>query len=234
MLAPLSALVLATATSTVLVGPSASERPRPAHLQKGFDPSGWLFEITPSGSFCLPTAAVKCKTGDGKTGPFLGGHFQFGYRPLRHIAIGLAYSGAALRPSWSFDVLLDNEPRERSYKKFAQIHGVYAWGRPILGLGPVDLGAELGLGWAIQIFPLSTPADTTMIAQGFSMYFAPVFDVFVHPNVYIGIKGTFYVNPIIKLRVKGPDGTTKRNRVKNEDQFPVNQALVGVRVGVIF
>ena len=225
----LGALALLLAT-----GDAHAKDSRPAHLKRGFSPRGWILEFSPSVSLCMPTAAVKCKTDNGSTGPFLGGQFQFGFRPLRHIAIGIAYSGAALRPNWSFDVDLDNEPRQRVYAKYAQIHGVYAWGRPILGLGPVDLGAEVAFGWSTQIWKLTTPADTTMSSSGFSMYVAPVVDVFVHPHVYLGIKGSFYINPQLKVRVKGPGGTIKRDRVKNDDQFPVNQILLGLRLGVLF
>ncbi len=225
-------------TFSVLAPGEADAKPREKipvdYASDNFTPMGAILELMPAASLCLPTAAAQCKNPEwGRTGLMAGGQFSAGYRPLRHIAIGGSYVGAAVTLDW--DVTESASiPMERQFNGFGQIHAGYLFARPTIGYQRVDFAFEVGGGFSWAKFPGSGPNGfTQMYSRGFSMLLGPTLDVFLARHFYLGVKANFILNVQTRVCIEDADGKRCRRRNKDDDQLPIHQILPGIHLGFV-
>jgi hypothetical protein len=238
MLASMLARLVPAAVALALLAPGHAlakkkEKKPVNYSSESFTPMGMIIEFMPAASLCMPTAAVACKSRWGTTAPSFGGQFTLGYRPVRHIAIGIAYVGSTLRLDWN---VVDSmaEPLNRKFEGLAQIHGGYMFARPTYSYHRLDVAVEVGGGFSYTKFPGSADNGFTgMYARGFSLLMAPTVDVFLARKVYMGVKVDFIMNIQSKVCVEDDNGKTCRARNKDDDQLPIHQILPGIHLGFV-
>jgi hypothetical protein len=213
--ATLPALVAAV---TAFWGDSAGAAPR-------FEPQhrGAVIEVIPQVSICVPTAIVSCNS-DGSTRPFVGGTFNLGFRATRLIHIGLSYSGASLRPDYEREL-------RPAYAEYGQLHGGWAVFRPNFDRGILELGMDIGAGYSWLNFPYADAPGVT--SQGFSLKLAPIIAFFVHPHVYLGIRGDMILNFHGQVCVDTGVGGERCEERSESEQLPIHQFLGGLALGFV-
>lgn len=200
---------------------------------------GVVLELMPAGTMCLPTLIFKCKlTGLGKTKPFVGGAFTFGFRAERHAMFGISYSGAAVQPDYNLP--------DRRYAQYGHLHHALGIVRVMFPLGRWEPVIEGGAGYSHHILPLE--GGGKVFSQGFAAKVAAGVAVWLHEHFYMSLKVDFLLNVHSKVCREGladlppqggmgppvaQDRCIKRNipEAKSE-QIPIHLVMPGLAFGV--
>lgn len=191
---------------------------------------GGQAEVMMGGSLCIPSRA-DCKTATdviGKTGPSMGLGFTLGFRPLRSLMIGAAYNAGFFNPDYL--TAANSDAFRLAYQ-----NSVYAVIRGIIPVWRFDFGLEIGPGWSRQAFvtrPGALPYDK-QFSQGFSLKTAPVINLYVTRQFFIGAKIDFLWNFHGEVCTQ-TGGSRACLRKATDDQASVHQMIVGVNLGGTF
>ncbi len=207
--------------------------------------TGGQAELTFGGSLCIPGAASCSSAVDvvGKTGPSIGAGFTLGYRPLKSLFIGAAYNVGFFNP----DYRLADDASVDVYK-LAYQNSVFGVIRGILPLWRFDLGLELAPGWSRQAFKvadaqlLRTPPElgetitvSKEFSQGFALKTAPVIDIYITRQIFLGVKLDLIFNFHREVCYDHDDGTRRSCfRKQADNQASVHQMIVGAHIGGTF
>ncbi len=183
-------------------------------------------------SLCIPGKG-DCKSADtvsGKTGPSFGMGFTLGFRPIKYLLIGGAYNLGFFNPDYK-DGIAD------VYKSAYQ-NSLFGVVRAIIPIWRIDLGIEVAPGWSRQTFKVREGLASTFLgdkvySQGFALKTAPVVDIFITRQFFVGAKVDFIFN--FHKEVCSASGSSS-GCVKNEDnnQASVHQMLIGLHLGATF
>jgi hypothetical protein len=187
---------------------------------------GGQIEFFAGATACIPGEAecsVDAAGIDGFTLPSFGMGVNLGWRANRYVMVGGAYRFGMFHPD--FDVVGGSDYR------FAYQNSVYAVVRPILPLGRVDIGVDLGPGWSRQVF--QRDGDRRDYSQGFSFVIGPTIDVFLTDRFFIGAKVDFLLNAHGEVCSEAGDRTVCTS-AGNRDVAPVHQVIYGIHLGGTF
>ena len=182
----------------------------------------------------------------GKTGPSIGAGFTIGYRPHRSFFFGAAYNVGFFNTDYRLSEPLDAGVYE-IYKSAYQ-NSVFGVLRGILPLWRFDLGLELAPGWSRQTFNIGdvnfqvTDEDGELISgitkeysQGFALKTAPVIDIYITRQLFIGAKIDFIWNFHGEVCYQYDEGATKKCFGRRQsNQSSVHQMIVGAHIGGTF
>jgi hypothetical protein len=187
---------------------------------------GGQIEFFAGATACIPGEA-ECSidaTGiDGFTLPGFGMGVNLGWRANRYVMVGGAYRFGMFHPD--FDVVAASDYR------YAFQNSVYAVVRPILPIGRVDLGVDLGPGWSRQEF--IRDGDRRDYSQGFSFVIGPTIDVFLTDRFFLGAKVDFLLNAHGEVCSQAGDRTVCTS-AGSRDVAPVHQVIYGIHLGGTF
>lgn len=192
---------------------------------------GGQAEVLLGGSLCIPSRA-DCKTATdviGKTGPSMGLGFTLGFRPIRSLMIGAAYNAGFFNPDY-----LAYGSKADAFR-FAYQNSVYAVVRGIIPVWRFDIGFEIGPGWSRQVFTSqrgALPYDR-QFSQGFSLKTAPVVNLYITRQFFIGAKIDFLWNFHREVCTQTGDSRVCMTKA-TDDQASVHQMIVGVNLGGTF
>lgn len=220
-----SARLAASALAAALVLTAATAA-RAADVKR----RGGQAEVLMGGSMCIPSHAACRAATDvvGSTGPSMGLGFTLGFRPLRTLMIGAAYNVGFFNPNY-----LTSDTSADAFR-LAYQNSVFAVIRGILPLWRFDFGLEIGPGFSRQAFLSkgALPYDK-QFSQGFALKTAPVIDLYVTRQFFIGAKIDFLWN--FHRQVCADAGGTRVCQTRgNNDQASVHQMIVGVHLGGTF
>lgn len=192
---------------------------------------GGQAEVLIGGTMCIPSRA-DCKTATdviGKTGPSMGLGFTLGFRPLRTLMIGASYNAGFFNPDY-----LAYGTNSDAFRLGYQ-NSVYAVIRGIIPIWRLDFGLEVGPGWSRQTFTSQKgvlPYDK-QFSQGFSLKTAPVINLYVTRQFFIGAKIDFLWNFHREVCTQTGDSRLCMRKA-TDDQASVHQMIVGVNLGGTF
>jgi len=191
---------------------------------------GGQAEVLMGGSMCIPSHAACRAATDviGSTGPSMGMGFTLGFRPLRTLMIGAAYNVGFFNPNY-----LATGSNADAFRVAYQ-NSVFAVIRGIIPIWRFDLGLEIGPGYSRQTFVArdTLPYDK-QFSQGFAFKTAPVIDLFVTRQFFIGAKVDFLWNFHRQVCADAGGSRVCQTRGSN-DQASVHQMIVGVHLGGTF
>ena len=193
---------------------------------------GGQVEGTFGASLCIPGKG-DCKSADdvsGKTGPSFGMGFLIGFRPIKYLLIGGAYNLGFFNP--------DYKDGAADVYKSAYQNSVFGVVRAIIPIWRVDIGLELAPGWSRQTFKVREGLASAFLgdkvySQGFALKTAPVVDIFITRQFFVGVKVDFIFN-FHKQVCSSSGGTSGCTTQENNKQASVHQMLAGVHVGGTF
>jgi hypothetical protein len=210
--------------------PRPEEEPRvrtePAPQHYGPRREGGQIEFFAGATACIPGEAecnIDAAGIDGFTLPSFGMGVNLGWRANRYVMLGGAYRFGMFHPD--FDVVAASDYR------FAYQNSIYAVVRPILPIGRVDIGVDLGPGWSRQVF--QRDGDRRDYSQGFSFIIGPTVDVFVTDRFFIGAKVDFLLNAHAEVCSQAGNRTTCTG-ASSRDVAPVHQVIYGIHLGGTF
>ncbi|MCA9714928.1 MAG: hypothetical protein KC468_09595 [Myxococcales bacterium] len=207
---------------------------------------GGQAEVTFGGSLCIPSAA-DCGSADdvvGKTGPGIGLGVTLGYRPHRSFFFGAAYNLGFFNPDYRLTEPLDANMLD-IYKNAYQ-NSVFGVLRGILPLWRFDLGIELAPGWSRQTFNIGDAgyrieldsgevvSVTKEYSQGFALKTAPVIDIYITRQLFLGAKLDFIWNFHGKVCFQHDEGSTTTCYDREGNQASVHQMIFGLHIGGTF
>ena len=187
---------------------------------------GGQIEFFAGATACIPGEAdcgVEGAGIDGYTLPSFGMGVNLGWRANRWVMLGGAYRFGMFHPN--YDIVAGAD-----YNVAFQ-NSVYAVVRPILPIGRVDIGVDLGPGWSRQSF--LRDGDRSDYSQGFSFIVGPTIDVFVTDRFFIGAKVDFLLNAHNEVCQSAGDRTVCTN-AGSRDVAPVHQVIYGIHLGGTF
>jgi len=193
---------------------------------------GGQVEGTFGASLCIPGKG-DCKSADdvsGKTGPSFGMGFLIGFRPIKYLLIGGAYNLGFFNP--------DYKDGAADVYKSAYQNSVFGVVRAIIPIWRVDIGLELAPGWSRQTFKVREGLASAFLgdkvySQGFALKTAPVVDIFITRQFFVGAKVDFIFN--FHKQVCSASGSTSGCTTADDNkQASVHQTLVGVHLGGTF
>lgn len=184
-------------------------------------------------SLCIPGKA-DCKSADmvsGKTGPSFGMGFTLGFRPIKYLMIGGAYNLGFFNPDYRDG---PTDLYQRAYQN--SVFGVI---RAIIPVWRFDFGLEVAPGWSRQTFRVRDGLASTLLgekqySQGFALKTAPVIDIFLTRQFFIGAKIDFIFNFHKQVCTQATDGSRACAIKDDSKQASVHQMLVGVHLGGTF
>ena len=193
---------------------------------------GGQVEGTFGASLCIPGKG-DCKSADdvsGKTGPSFGMGFMVGFRPIKYLLIGGAYNLGFFNPDYK------NGPAD-IYKSAYQ-NSLFGVVRAIIPIWRIDLGLEVAPGWSRQTFKVKEGFASALFgdkvySQGFALKTAPVVDIFITRQFFVGAKVDFIFN-FHKQVCSSSGGSSGCKTLEDNNQASVHQMLVGVHVGGTF
>ena len=221
-------LVLAATLCTLTLAALAPSSASAADVKR----RGGQVEGTFGASLCIPGKG-DCKSADdvsGKTGPSFGMGFTLGVRPIKYLMIGGAYNLGFFNPDYK-DGPIDVYKSAYQNSLFGVIRG-------IIPIWRVDLGLEIAPGWSRQTFKVKEGLASAILgdkvySQGFALKTAPVVDIFVTRQFFVGAKVDFIFN--FHKEVCSSRGSNTGCAVgEDNDQASVHQMLVGFHLGGTF
>lgn len=223
----------------------ATAIPSSAEARPNVKRTGGQAELTLGGSLCIPGAAGCSSAVDvvGKTGPSIGAGFTLGYRPIKSLFIGAAYNVGFFNP----DYRLATDASVDVYK-LAYQNSIFGVIRGIVPVWRFDFGLELAPGWSRQAFKVAdaqlvrTPpalGESLVVSkefsQGFALKTAPVIDIYITRQVFIGAKVDFIFNFHREVCYDHDDGARRSCfRKQADNQASVHQMIVGAHIGGTF
>ncbi len=245
-------LVAATLCATLAYAAPAENSA--AAAQPKVKREGGQAELTFGGSLCVPGVASCSASPDvvedtnvfGSTDPSWGAGFTIGYRPHRAFLFGAAYNVGFFRPNYRSSEPIDADMfaiYKRAYQ--SSVFGVL---RGILPLWRFDLGLELAPGWSRQSFDVVDgrlqvkdenseliPGIRKVFSQGFALKTAPVIDIYLTRQLFIGAKIDFIWNLHGEVCYRYDGGATKKCFGRQAtNQASVHQMIVGAHIGGTF
>lgn len=208
--------------------PQQQQQVRTAPEREHYGPrrEGGQIEFFAGATACIPGEAECNVDGagiDGFTYPSFGMGVNLGWRANRYVMVGGAYRFGMFHPD--FDVVAASDYR------FAYQNSFYAVVRPILPLGRVDIGVDLGPGYSRQVF--QRDGDRRDYSHGFSFVIGPTIDVFLTDRFFIGAKVDFLLNAHNEVCSEAGDRTVCTS-VSSRDVAPVHQVIYGIHLGGTF
>ena len=184
---------------------------------------GGQIELLLGATACLP-GETRCNIDDdGRTWPSFGGGVNLGWRVNPYFMFGVGYRYGMFHPDYDFVAASDYD--------FAHQHSVYALFRPIIPIGPVDIGLDIGPGYSGQFFERG--GNERDFSHGFSFLFGPSINVFVTDRFFIGAKVDFLLNSHRQICTATGERTVC-TEPGNEDVAPVHQVIYGLHLGGTF
>jgi len=189
------------------------------------DRRGLQIEGIIGGAGCIPGRAP-CRQDDlildGSTNPSFAVGAALGFRPFKWLMFGAMYRWGMFNPDY------DTGPDGSAFDWGGQ-HTAVAFLRPILPIWRIDLGVNLGTGFARQVF--HREGDDLDYSQGVPFLVGPTFDIFVTKNFFLGVEVDFIFNTQRKIcEVRG--NTTTCFDVDDEPTpAPTHQVIFGFHMG---